>query len=130
MKCRCSSRPKESHPRNHTFTLDVDPTDSIENVKQRNKDRVGFAPQDQSVFFAGTFLKEGRTLADYNIQEEASINMAVIDSFDALTFSTFLPESSGFNPFMMRSATSGAGAGWSVFNYTNAVGLSASGVGQ
>ncbi len=113
-----------------TFTLDVDSSDSIENVKQKIQDKVGFAPQDQSLFFAGTFLSEGRTLADYNIQNDSIINMAVIDSFDDLAFSTGLPESSGFNPFMMRSATSGAGAGWSVFNYANAVDLSASGVGQ
>ncbi len=68
-------------------------------------------------------------MADYNIQHESIINMAVIDSFDDLAFSTGLPVSSGFNPFMMRSATSGAGAGWSIFNYTNAVDLSASSVG-
>jgi hypothetical protein len=112
-----------------TFTLDVDESDSIENVKQKIQDKVGFAPSDQSLFFAGTFLSEGRTLADYNIGNESIINMAVIDSFDDLAFSTGLPVGSGFNPFMMRSATSGAGAGWSVFNYTNAVDLSASGVG-
>jgi len=74
-------------------------------------------------------LQDGRTLADYGIGSESAVNMAVIDSFDALSFSGVLPGSSGFSPFMMRSATSGAGVGWAVFNYTNAVDLSATGIG-
>lgn len=38
-----------------TLTLDVDSSDSIENVKQKNQDKVGFAPQDQSLFFCRHF---------------------------------------------------------------------------
>jgi hypothetical protein len=118
-----------------TFTLDVEGSDSIENVKQKNQDKmlnevgVSYLPQDQFLFYSGTFLQDGRTLVDYGIGSESTINMAVIDSFDALSFSTFLPGSRGFTPFMMRSGTSGAGEGWSVFNYTNAVDLSGTGIG-
>lgn len=113
-----------------TITLDVDFSDSIENVKGYNQDRLGYLPQDQFLFYAGTFLQDGRTLADYGIGRESTVNMAVIDSFDALTFSGFLPVSSGFSPFMMRSGTSGAGVGWAAFNYTNAVDLSATSIGE
>jgi hypothetical protein len=119
-----------------TFTLDVEGSDSIENVKQKNQDKilnevgVSYLPQDQFLFYSGTFLQDGRTLVDYGIGNESIINMAVIDSFDALSFSTFLPGSRGFTPFMMRSGTSGAGEGWSVFNYTNAVDLSRIGIGE
>lgn len=118
-----------------TFTLDVEESDSIENVKQKNQDKilneigVSYLPQDQFLFYSGSFLQDGRTLADYGIGRESIINMAVIDSFDALSFSTFLPGSRGFTPFMMRSGTSGDGEGWSVFNYTNAVDLSGIGIG-
>jgi hypothetical protein len=111
-------------------TLDVDSSDSIENVKQKNQDKLGYLPPDQFLFYAGTLLQDGRTLADYGIGSESAVNMAVIDSFDALSFSGFLPVSSGFSPFMMRSGTSGAGVGWAVFNYTNAVDLSAAGTGE
>jgi hypothetical protein len=44
-----------------TLTLDVDESDSIENVKQKNQDKVGFAPQDQSLFLQTLFsVREGR----------------------------------------------------------------------
>jgi len=118
-----------------TLTLDVEGSDSIENVKQKNQDKilneigVSYLPQDQFLFYSGSFLQDGRTLADYGIGRESIINMAVIDSFDALSFSTSLPGSRGFTPFMMRSGISGAGEGWSVFNYTNAVDLSGTGIG-
>lgn len=108
-----------------TSTLDVDGSDSMENVKAINRANLGYLAQNQYLFFAGKLLHDGRTLADYNIQKESTIDMAVIDSFDGLSFSGFLPGAQGFSPFLMRSGASGAGNGWSVFNYTNAVDLSA-----
>jgi hypothetical protein len=43
-----------------TFTLDVDESDSIENVKQKIQDKVGFAPSDQSLFLLAPFsVREG-----------------------------------------------------------------------
>jgi hypothetical protein len=118
-----------------TLTLDVEESDSIENVKQKNEDKIlnevglYYLPQDQFLFYSGSFLQDGRTLADCNIRRESIISMAVIDSFDALSFSTSLPGPRGFTPFMMRSGISGAGEGWSVFNYTNSVDLSGTGIG-
>jgi len=116
--------------------LDVEGSDSIENVKQKNEDKIlnevglSYLPQDQFLFYSGTFLRDGRTLIDYGITGGSTVTMAVIDSFDALSFSGLLPGSdSGFSPFMMRSGASGAGEGWSVFNYTNAVDLSGTGIG-
>jgi hypothetical protein len=113
-----------------TGTVDVDRSDSIEYVKEKNQITFGYLPQDQFLFYVTTLLDDGRTLADYDIVRESTINMAVIDSFDALSFSGYLPgPRGGFHPFMMRSGTSGAGEGWSVFNYTNAVDLSGIGIG-
>ncbi len=109
-----------------TVTLDVDGSDALEKVKADNQHQLGYLAQNQFLIFAGKLLEDGRTLADYNIQKESTINMAVIDAFNGLSFSGFLPGSrGGFSPFLMRSGTSGAGSGWSVFNYANAVNLSA-----
>ena len=100
-------------------------------VKQKNEDTLHYLPQDQFLFYTGTFLQDGKVLYEYGITSGSTVNMAVIDSFDALSFSGLLPgSSSGFSPFMMRSGTSGAGEGWSVFNYNNAVDLSGTGIGE
>ncbi len=62
------------------FTLDVEPSDTIENVKQQVTLATGGLPGSrQALGFGGNAnLQDGRSLADYNIQKESTLWLTLI----------------------------------------------------
>jgi hypothetical protein len=106
-----------------TLPLDVDPSDTIENVKTKVQDFAGIDPSSQYLYLGGLLLEDGRTLSDYNILRNSTLPLVSTGSFT----STPLPNT--LWKFGVNNMVTGGGTGWTSWNTAGAIDFSSLGVG-
>ena len=70
-------------PTGKHITLEVEPTDRIEDVKVKIQDKEGTLPEHYQLIYAGKCLEDGNTLQDYSVQKDATLYLYNIGLFSA-----------------------------------------------
>lgn len=73
-------------PTGKHIILEVDRTDTIDDVKAKIEEEVGTPAEQQTLIFAGKTLEDGHTLQDYNIQEDSTLHMLIDEQVYTITF--------------------------------------------
>ena len=101
-----------------SLTLDVEPSDTVENAKAKFYDSSSIDPASQYLYFGGTLLEDGRTLCDYSIGRGSTLPLVATTTF------TSIPPPNGVWNFGVNDMTARAGGGWTLWQTAGAADFS------
>ena len=59
------------------MTFDVDQNESIDLIKAKIQEKQGIPQEQQRLIWAGKDLQIGKTLSDYNIQQDSTLHLVI-----------------------------------------------------
>jgi len=58
-----------------TIDIDVEPSDSIENIKGKIYDKKGISPDSMDIYFNGKLLENSKTIGDYDVAAYSTLSL-------------------------------------------------------